>query len=211
MCLRPVLYPSDGELLDEGMHVWANLITRWHSAKKKMKSMKSKVTRRTSPYGAYYTYYKICSSGDMFGIPRLGFFVDPPSSAWLRYVQLIWQSVISVCPWCGVSRYNKIKFPCISVTCEHGNLRLIPSTSPPLSYYKIHSRSETFHCTSGEPNARDSTHYTRGNPTARHPMITLVDQSKVYDEGFDEEKRLFFVLLECGIWTSRNEEFFQKI
>ena len=31
MYLRSVLYPSDDELLDEGMHVWANLTTRRHS------------------------------------------------------------------------------------------------------------------------------------------------------------------------------------
>ena len=34
VCLRPVLYPSDGELLDEGMHVGANLITFRHSERK---------------------------------------------------------------------------------------------------------------------------------------------------------------------------------
>ena len=32
--LRPVLYPSDGELLDEGMHVWANLTTSQHNERK---------------------------------------------------------------------------------------------------------------------------------------------------------------------------------
>ena len=31
MYLRPVLYPSDGEHLNEGMHVWASLTTRRHS------------------------------------------------------------------------------------------------------------------------------------------------------------------------------------
>ena len=34
MCLRPMLYPSDGELLDEGMQVWANLTTCRHSERK---------------------------------------------------------------------------------------------------------------------------------------------------------------------------------
>ena len=34
MCLRPVLYPSDGELLDEGMHDRANLTTSRHSERK---------------------------------------------------------------------------------------------------------------------------------------------------------------------------------
>ena len=34
MCLRPVLRPSDGDLLDEGMHVEANLTTSGHSESK---------------------------------------------------------------------------------------------------------------------------------------------------------------------------------
>ena len=34
MCLRPVLYPSDDELLDEGMPVGANLTTSRHSERK---------------------------------------------------------------------------------------------------------------------------------------------------------------------------------
>ena len=34
MCLRPVLYPSDGELLDDGRHVGANLTTCRHSERK---------------------------------------------------------------------------------------------------------------------------------------------------------------------------------
>ena len=34
VCLRLVLYPSDGELLDEGMHVWANVTTCRHSERK---------------------------------------------------------------------------------------------------------------------------------------------------------------------------------
>ena len=29
-----MLYPSDGELLDEGMHVWANVTTCRHSERK---------------------------------------------------------------------------------------------------------------------------------------------------------------------------------
>ena len=29
-----MLYPCDGEFLDEGIHVWANLITRRHSDRK---------------------------------------------------------------------------------------------------------------------------------------------------------------------------------
>ena len=32
--LQPVLYPSDGEILDGGMHVLANLTTRRHSERK---------------------------------------------------------------------------------------------------------------------------------------------------------------------------------
>ena len=34
MCLRPVVYPSDDELLDESIHVLANLTTRRHSERK---------------------------------------------------------------------------------------------------------------------------------------------------------------------------------
>ena len=34
VCLRPVLYPSDGELLDEGIHVLANLTTCRHNETK---------------------------------------------------------------------------------------------------------------------------------------------------------------------------------
>ena len=34
VCLRPVLYPPNGELLDEGMQVRTNLITCRHSERK---------------------------------------------------------------------------------------------------------------------------------------------------------------------------------
>ena len=34
MYLRPVLYPSNDERLDEGMHVWANLTIRRHRERK---------------------------------------------------------------------------------------------------------------------------------------------------------------------------------
>ena len=34
VCLRTVLYPSDGELLDKGMHVLANVTTCRHSERK---------------------------------------------------------------------------------------------------------------------------------------------------------------------------------
>ena len=34
VCLRPVLYPSDGELLDKGMHVGVNVTTCRHSERK---------------------------------------------------------------------------------------------------------------------------------------------------------------------------------
>ena len=72
----------------------------------------------------------------------------------------------------------------ICISCEQGNHQPTPSTSAPLPY-KTLPAPETFHPISEEPDARD-------------PTITLLDRSKVFCKGFDEERRLFLVLLEFG-------------
>ena len=38
-----------------------------------------------------------------------------------------------------------------------------------------------------------------GNPTARGPTNIFMNRSKLFDEGFDEERRPFFVLLKFGV------------
>ena len=52
--------------------------------------------------------------------------------------------------------------------------------------YKTLPTPETFHYTSREPDARDTTN-------------TLVDRSKVSCKGFDTQSRLFLVLLKFGV------------
>ena len=59
--------------------------------------MKYKDTRRTATCGVNYTYQEVCFSGDVFGYPRLGSFVDLTSSVCLMCV-LVWLPVTTVYP-----------------------------------------------------------------------------------------------------------------
>ena len=65
MCLRPVLYPSDGELLDEGMHILADLATSRHSERKERVGSGERVFIPLDCIGEVFSYMACC-------IPQIG-------------------------------------------------------------------------------------------------------------------------------------------
>ena len=73
------------------------------------------------------------------------------------------------------------KVPCLSATSLHGNHQPTSSTAPPLPLENL-------------PAQRLSMSPV-GNPRVRDLKNTQVDRSKVSGEGFDEEMRLFLMLL----------------
>ena len=65
MCLRPVLHPSDGELLDEGMHILADLVTSRHSERKEGVGSGERVFLLLDCIGEVFSYMACC-------IPQIG-------------------------------------------------------------------------------------------------------------------------------------------